>query len=312
MKLSIIICTYDAGKYNDTLKCIFSILEQNYVDKDILLVLDRNEELYYRYNEDLYKYKDVKILINDSSGLSNARNTGIRNSSGDIIIFIDDDAYIGKDYLENLVKNYEDSDTIGVGGKILPQGRSPSPEEIYWIEGFTYKGYPEKRCVVRNMLGCNMSFRKYVFDFLMFNPNLGKIEGNFITAEETEFCIHVSSKFCGKKIIYDPELVVYHKIYKYRQKLDYILHSSYNEGVAKAYISEFHCDNSLSTESSYLNFLLKKSIPNRIINVIKCKDIVLNTRHLLILSLVIFSVSIGYFSYKIKTKKFTKKLRSKL
>jgi GT2 family glycosyltransferase len=223
MKLSIIISTYDKNNYNDTLNCLSSILKQNYANKEILLVLDHNEELYRRYNENLYKYKDVKMLINDSSGLSNARNIGIKNSTGDVIVFIDDDAYVGKNYLENLVNNYRDNDIIGVGGKVLPQGKSPAPEEIYWIEGFTYKGYPDKRCIVRNMLGCNMSFRKYVFDISIFNPNLGKVRGNFITAEETEFCIRISSKFPDKKIIYDPDLIVYHKVYKSRQKLDYIL-----------------------------------------------------------------------------------------
>lgn len=302
MKLSVIVSTYDANKYDDTLKCLLSILKQNYVDKEVFLVLDLNEELYRRYKEDLLKYKDVKILINKVSGLSNARNMGIMNSTGDIIVFIDDDAYIGENYLENLVKNYKNYDVIAVGGKVLPQGSSPSPEEVYWIEGFTYKGYPENRCVVRNMLGCNMSFRKCVFDVLKFDPNLGKVGGNFITAEETEFCIRISSKFYDKEIIYDPNCVVYHKTYKYRQKLKYILRSSYNEGIAKAYISKLHKDDSLSTESNYLSYLLKKSIPNKIVNFVKCKDMICNIRHLSILLLVILSVSIGYFSYKMKIK----------
>jgi GT2 family glycosyltransferase len=302
MKLSVVVSTYNTDRYDDTLKCLLSILKQNYVDKEVFLVLDPNEELYRRYNEDLFKYKDVKILINKSTGLSNARNMGIKSSTGDIIVFIDDDAYTGENYLENLVKNYKDPDVIAVGGKVLPQGSSPSPEEVYWIEGFTYKGYPENRCVVRNLLGCNMSFRKYVFNVLTFDPNLGKVGGNFITDEETEFCIRISSKFPDKKIIYDPTLVVYHRTYRYRQKLDYILRSSYNEGIAKGYISKFHKDDSLSTESDYLSFLLKKSIPNKIANVVKCKDVICNIRHLSILLLVILSVSIGYFSYKTKIK----------
>ena len=52
----------------------------------------------------------------------------------------------------------------GVVGKILPKEKPGYPEELYWIGGFTYKGYPEVRCEVRNGHGCNMSFRREVFD----------------------------------------------------------------------------------------------------------------------------------------------------
>ena len=70
---------------------------------------------------------------------------------------------------------------MSVGGFIQPswQGNEvrPSwfPEELDWVIGCSYKGAPEVRSLVRNAIGCNMSFRKTVFEKVGgFNTNLGR------------------------------------------------------------------------------------------------------------------------------------------
>jgi len=150
----------------------------------------------------------VKILSNPRPGLSEARNTGIKNAKGDIIVFIDDDAFADKNYLSNLIKNYEEQNVAGVVGKILPKEKPGYPEELYWLWGFTYKGFPEVRCEVRNGHGCNMSFRRDVFDKVgLFDVKLGRVGKKLVTAEETEFSIRVLNSFPGSKIIYDPSVI---------------------------------------------------------------------------------------------------------
>jgi GT2 family glycosyltransferase len=281
--------------YNDTLKCIESLRRQSYENKEILLVLDRNEELYNRYRRSLPP--TIKILVNEIPGLSNARNIGVKEASGDVIAFIDDDAYADAHYLSKLMRNYEDNNVIGVGGKILPQEKPKYPEELYWIGGFTYRGYPEKRSAVRNLLGCSMSFKREVFNKAgLFNSSLGRIGQKLVTAEETEFCIRARSAFPDSTIIYDPEAVVYHRVYPRRQTLSYILKRAYYEGKAKADISKMHRQNgnSLSTEGKYLKFLLKKSILERVTNIYLRKNIMSNGKEAMNLILVIAMVFAGY------------------
>jgi len=71
--------------------------------------------------------KNVRIVVFDSFGLSSARNKGIMESSGDIIAFIDDDAWAEKDWIERIERNFENGDIFGVGGKIIPVFDSKRP-----------------------------------------------------------------------------------------------------------------------------------------------------------------------------------------
>lgn len=297
MKISFIVCTYSKELFPDTLKCIYSLMDQDYDNKEILVVMDKNDELYEMLVTTVPK--SVNIIINSHTGLSCARNTGIKNASGDIIVFIDDDAFVDKHYISNLIKNYEDKNVIGTAGKILPDGKPNYPVELYWIGGFTNKGYPEERCDVRNGYGCNMSFRKEVFDKVgLFNSNFGRVGKKLATCEETEFSIKVLNSLPGSKIIYDPSVIVYHKVHEFRQTFGYMLKRAYHEGRSKAHINKLYKNNNdkeiLSTEDVYLKYLLTKAIPSRIENMIVGRNIMDNTKDIISLLTVIASVGFGY------------------
>lgn len=303
MKISFIVCTYSKELFSDTMKCIDSIIDQNYTDKEILLVMDKNDILYDMYLNSLPK--SVNMLVNTNPGLSNARNLGVKNASGDIIVFIDDDAFADKNYITNLIKNYEDENVVGVAGKILPQSKPNYPEELYWIGGFTYKGYPEDRREVRNGHGCNMSFRREIFDRVgLFNTTLGRIGKNLITDEETEFSIRILNSCPNLKIIYDPSIIVYHKVYDYRQTFKYIMKRAYREGTSKALVEKLHKNKNgnkaLSTEDTYLKYLFSRAIHSRIENMIIGGDVIGNTKDIISLLAVIASVGFGYTIEKIK------------
>ena len=131
IKVSFVVCTYSKELFQDTLVCIDSLVKQDYADKEILLVMDENIELYNMFASSL-PYS-VKIIQSPNPGLSAARNLGIINASGDIIVFIDDDAKADTNYIQALLKNYDDRDVAGVTGKIFPMTKPNYPEELYWI-----------------------------------------------------------------------------------------------------------------------------------------------------------------------------------
>lgn len=299
MKVSVIVCTYSIDLLPDTIACINSLIEQSLEDKEILLVMDRNDRLSHALKKSIPS--SVVIVINEKSGLSEARNTGISHAKGDVLVFIDDDAVADRNYLSNLLMNYRDNAVIGVGGKILPKEKPNYPEELYWIGGFTYKGYPEERCSVRNVHGCNMSFRKEVFDKAgLFDTKMGRIGRKLVTAEETEFSVRALDAFPDSRIIYDPSAVVYHKNHEYRQTLKYFVKRGFHEGQSKANIEKMYDRGKLSTENSYLGYLLKRAIPSRIGCTLTCRNIMPNLQEIFILSAVISSVGIGYIYGKAK------------
>jgi len=197
--------------------------------------------------------------------------------------------FVNKNYLSHLIKNYEEKNVAGVVGKILPKEKPGYPEELYWIGGFTYKGYPEKRCDVRNGHGCNMSFRKEVFDKAeLFDVKLGRVGKKLVTAEETEFCIRVLNSLPGSKIIYDPSVIVYHKVHEYRQEIGYMIKRGYYEGMSKAHIERLYRgknggNKALANEGSYFRYLFSRAIPERIRNMLIGKDIMTNMKEMIVM-----------------------------
>lgn len=97
LKVSVIIPTY---KRSDMLcQCINSVLEQTYKNIEIIVVDDNNPETEWRAETkkklDLYRNcKNVQYICHEKNkNGSAARNTGIRNATGDLLCFLDDDDY---------------------------------------------------------------------------------------------------------------------------------------------------------------------------------------------------------------------------
>lgn len=97
MKLSIIIPVYNVEKYLN--KCVDSLIAQNLVDTEILLIDDGSPDdcgkICDKYAE---KYNYIKAYHKNNGGLSDARNYGIKQAQGDYIIFIDSDDYVNENF----------------------------------------------------------------------------------------------------------------------------------------------------------------------------------------------------------------------
>ncbi|OLR59207.1 hypothetical protein BHF70_05950 [Anaerostipes sp. 494a] len=103
MKVSIVIPVYNTEKYLK--QCIDSVKNQTYEDLEILLVDDGASDASPKICDD-YAKQDVRIQVihKQNGGLSDARNTGIKFSKGEYVLFLDSDDYWDDVYLiENLV-----------------------------------------------------------------------------------------------------------------------------------------------------------------------------------------------------------------
>lgn len=294
--ITVIVSAYTEKRIEDVKKCLESIEKQSRKPEEVLLILDPIKELKEFYEKNLKNLNlNLKILISDSFGLSNARNMGIKQSRGNIIVFIDDDAFAEKDWLKNILKNFSEKDIWIVGGKTVPvfEEKRPKwfPEELDWIVGCTYKGMPDYKTEIRNPIGANMAFRREVFEKVgFFETFVGRFGKKLLGSEETELCLRLKNKYPEVKIIYDPAAIVYHKVPKERTRIGYVLKRAYYEGISKAILSNKF---KLKDEKNYLKFLFK-SLGRYLIHfeLSKCFTIIL----------VILATITGFLVQKIKSK----------
>lgn len=299
MKISVIISTYSIDRIKLVKNTVNSLIDQTLKPDEILLVLDSNDELIRFYKSNVPKF--VKIIDSGTTGLSNARNAGIKHAVGEIVAFIDDDAEADLHWLETISKNFEKEDVLVVGGIVKPiwPNKRPFwfPEELDWIVGCTYKGHVENPSVVRNPIGCNMAFRKDVFEKVgYFRLDIGRYGKKLMDAEEVEISMRIKKNFPNSKILYDPENIVYHYISENRVKLSYIMKRSYYQGVSKAILSDYHSYKSFSSEKDYMKYILKSSVVNRLKKIYQVENI----PQLLVLLLSISCVTIGFLKESLK------------
>jgi glycosyltransferase involved in cell wall biosynthesis len=117
-KVSIIIPVYNVELYLE--ECLDSVVNQTFTDMEIILVddgsADRSPEIIRSFAE---KDKRIKVITQKNSGVSAARNTGLRAASGDYILFIDSDDTILPDSVERLYNTaYETGSDLLMGNAL--------------------------------------------------------------------------------------------------------------------------------------------------------------------------------------------------
>ncbi|MEU5583113.1 glycosyltransferase family 2 protein [Streptomyces huasconensis] len=246
--ISVVICVYTEDRWEDILAAVSSVRAQSRTALETLLVVDHNASLLDRLTGE---YKEcaatgeVRVLANAGPrGLSAGRNTGIAAARGSVIAFLDDDAVAERDWLRHFAEGFEDPRVFAVGGRTLPvweSGRRPAwfPEEFDWVVGCTYKGHPEGRARVRNVLGGNASFRRSAFDIAGgFATGIGR-DGDRrpLGCEETEFCIRLTRARPDAVLLVDDRAVIHHRVPAVRERFPYFRTRAYAEGLSKALVA---------------------------------------------------------------------------
>ena len=110
-KISIIIPVYNVELYIK--QCVDSVLSQTYENLEIILVDDGSPDGCPMICDE-YAKKDnrVKVVHKVNGGLSDARNFGMKEATGDYIAFIDSDDWIAPDMFEYLASKIEESDIV--------------------------------------------------------------------------------------------------------------------------------------------------------------------------------------------------------
>ena len=272
MLVSVIVSTYGMERIQDTHQAIGSLLECMDAETEILIVIDRNEQL----SSDLEKRfgNKVRIIISDTKGLSNARNLGVKEAKGEIVAFMDDDAVACPGWVSSIREIFTaEPKADAVTGMIEPEWMEPGldwlPKSLYWIISCTYSDIPERH-KIKTVIGTNMAFRKgKLLDLGGFHQKLGAVQkwkkknGKWISktglvGEERDLCIKLLAS--GGQIFYSRKMTVKHKVYGFRLTMKNMLERCYWEGFSKGLLGKMYSNEVLKVEQDYF-FQLAKSLP---------------------------------------------------
>lgn len=175
----------------------------------------------------------VRIIPTGSVGPSVKRDRGAKAATGEILAFLDDDAYPDASWLDEVPTLFADPDVGGVGGPAVTP-----PGDGFWAKSsglvyesplgggpyaFRYKPGPTRR--VDDFPTCNLLVRAADF------KTCGGFDTAFWPGEDTKLCLELVHTL-GRKMIYHPRVLVYHHRRAlvpghFRQVTRYALHRGY-------------------------------------------------------------------------------------
>jgi len=254
--ISVVICAFTDERLQVLGEAVDSLRVQTLPPHEVVLVIDHAPEL---LEEVRRLWPDLKIVANrEKQGLSGARNTGVAESAGEVVAFLDDDAIAAPDWLKHLAEAYADPKVLGAGGTVRPRWVEGKPgwfpAEFDWVVGCTHSGMPRELEPVRNLVGANMSFRRApLVEVGGFSHDLGRVGSLPVGCEETDLSIRVHQRWPEAEILYDPAARVEHVVPAARGTVRYFVDRCRAEGRSKAVLTGMvGSDDGLSSERSYV------------------------------------------------------------
>lgn len=226
-KTSIIIATYNRPQELEN--CIKSIISQKKTPDEIVIVDDGELIECPFYAEVITLGIEYDYIKKDNPGLTASRNRGIEVVTGDIVIFLDDDIVLDKEFINELLKVYDsdkNKEVGGVGGFVANRKKLKTKNYIRKIYDsiFLISGFSEGRSLpsgffteygstwtlttkvkeVEFLSGCVMSFRREVFHDFLFDTD---VYVKHSIGEDKDFSYRVSKQY---KLLLNPMAKVLH------------------------------------------------------------------------------------------------------
>jgi len=215
--ISVVIPIYNAEKTIKT--CVDSLLNTDYPRDNIEIILvddgstDSTSEALSAYNT-----RNIKIITQERQGIAAARNTGIKNAHGEIIVFVDADCFVNNDWLKYLIGAFISKNIGGVGGAVFHA--EPETKQETYIAKLNKNLQPYVRRNYMPYLGtANVAYSKHAVDAIGF------FDTNLVSGEDADFSWRL--KQSGFEIAYESGAVVYHKD---RSKISDLITQQFRDG----------------------------------------------------------------------------------
>lgn len=220
LSLSTIICTRD--RPHDLAQCLNSILKGNRLPTEIIIIDDGNLNIDVLQN--MIASSDINFSYRKKlpPNVNVSRNLGVSMASGDILSFLDDDVLLDENYYDRVMQAFEqDSSQIiaGITGAIKVhtspikrmflrffglESRQPGKVQASGAVTLVRAGEIDQPIRVEWLSGCNMNFRKWVFETYRFDEQ----DSGYILGDDRDFTYPIGQKHT---LIALPDATLIHK-----------------------------------------------------------------------------------------------------
>jgi len=212
LTVSVVICAYTEDRWPLLLRSVASVQNQGRIPEEIIVCVDHNDSLLERCRQQWALQAEsfpvpMVVLPNKYQGrLGSARNSAAEVASGDIVAFLDDDAWADPDWLDRLLSPYDNESVVAVGGAPLPEFERARPGwfpfEFDWVFGCAYAGLPERQAPVARLIGANMSVRRLAL------AEIGGFHSD--NHDDMDMCHRLMYQRPAEEIVYEPMAQVHH------------------------------------------------------------------------------------------------------
>jgi len=196
-RVSVVVCSYNGARTIS--QCLEHLMRLDYPDYEVIVIDDGSRD----ETAAIARQYDVRLVSIPNGGLSNARNLGLREATGEIVAYTDDDAYPDEHWLQYLAHSFLTTRHVGMGGPNIPPledgpigqcvANSPGGPIHVLVSDTEAEHIP----------GCNMAFRR---DALLA---VHGCDAQFRTAgDDVDLCWRLIER--GGTIGFNPAAVVWH------------------------------------------------------------------------------------------------------
>jgi glycosyltransferase involved in cell wall biosynthesis len=196
-RISVVVCAYNGA---DTLpRCFEGLRKVQYPNFEVIVVNDGSTDA----TPDITRAYGYNLISTENRGLASARNAGLEASTGEIIAYIDADAWPDPHWLSHLAVSFMRSSHVGVGGPNIPPGEDGRVAECVANApgGPTHVLLSDEEA--EHIPGCNMAFRKSGLDAIGgFDPQFR------VAGDDVDICWQLQDQ--GWTVGYSAGAAVWH------------------------------------------------------------------------------------------------------
>lgn len=196
-RVSVVACVYNGAA---TLQeCVDHLARLRYRDYEVIIVDDGSTDGTHA----IAQASGFRVIRTENRGLSSARNSGMRAATGEIIAYIDGDAYPDPDWLTHLARTFTTTAHVGVGGpNIAPPGDGFAADCVARSPGNPVHVLLSDR-VAEHIPGCNFAVRREALQAI------GGFDEQFrIAADDVDVCWRLQE--AGGTLGFNPAAMVWH------------------------------------------------------------------------------------------------------